>query len=267
MMNSKIRRGSLTLILILIFAFAGFVHAQDSIVLEDLPILDSNASITDSFDDEISTHLYAFHASEGDIVTVQMVQDTDELDPLLVLLDAAGAVLAADDDSGTTFLSASIANFEIPADGTYFIVATSRDFIEGTDSPAAEVEYTLSLVGNTLPDGFEADEVELEIAPLDYGQVMDSESTEDIPAALFVFEGAAGDSVTVLVESDEFPTIIHLFDPTGARLAVDPSAITGLELTEDGVYLILATDVFFYDVLEADSFYSGGVFVLSLDGS
>jgi hypothetical protein len=84
---------------------------------------------------------------------------------------------------------------------------------------------------------------------------------------LFVFEGTAGDIVTVLVESDEFPTIIHLFDPTGARLAVDPSAITSLELTEDGVYLILATDVFFYDVLEDNGFYSGGVFVLSLDGS
>jgi hypothetical protein len=263
----KIYRGSLALILILMFTFAGFIHAQDSIVLEDLPILASNASISDSFDDEINTHLYAFHASEGDIVNIEMVQATDDLDPFLVLLDASGAVLAADDDSGSTFLSAAIVNFEIPADGAYLVLATSLNFIEGTDSPVEEVEYTLALSGNTLPDGFNADEVELETTTLNYGLVIDSESTEDIPAALFVFEGTAGDIVTVLVESDEFPTIIHLFDPTGARLAVDPSAITSLELTEDGVYLILATDVFFYDVLEDNGFYSGGVFVLSLDGS
>ena len=68
MTNSKFRRGRLSLILILIFTLAGFVHAQDSIVLEDLTILDSNASITDSFDDEISTHLYAFHASEPSLM-------------------------------------------------------------------------------------------------------------------------------------------------------------------------------------------------------
>ena len=80
-----------------------------------------------------------------------------------------------------------------------------------------------------------------------------------------MFEGAAGDIVAVQVESDAFPTVLYVFDPSGARLAVDPSTITGLELTEDGTYLIVAADVFFYEAAEQSTFFEGGVFVLALD--
>lgn len=256
-----------TLIFILILGLVGLVHAQDSEILDTLPILESNDSINALFDSDISTHLYTFHASSGDIVNIGMTQDSDDLDPFLVLLDASGAVLAMDDDSGSVFLAAEIINFEIPDDGTYLILATSPSFLEGTDSASDEVRYTVSVTGNATPNGFDTNEVTLEAIGLDYGLVIESESSDTAPATFFVFEGTQGDIVNVLVESDEFPTIIHIFSPSGERLAVDPSAITDLELPEDGLYLILATDVFFYEAMLDDTYFLGGAFTLSLEGS
>jgi hypothetical protein len=255
----------ISLVLITIFAFLGIVSAQDTVVLDTLTLLESGDSGSAAFNDEINTHLYAFHATAGDVVSIVMTQTSEDLDPLLVLLDANGAVLASDDDSGSVQLAAAITDFEIPDDGTYLILATSTVFLEGTDSPSDELEYTLSLVGNTTPDDFVATEVELGATELEYGNIVESESSDDAPAAFFVFEGAAGDIVAVQVESDTFPTVLYVFDPSGARLAVDPSAITGLELTEDGTYLILAADVFFYEAAELDTFFEGGVFVLALN--
>jgi hypothetical protein len=101
---------------------------------------------------------------------------------------------------------------------------------------------------------------------LEYGDSVDADSTESNPVVFFVFEGSEGDVVDIMVQSDEFPTLLHIFDPEGTHLGVDPSAITGVELPEVGLYLILATDAFFYDVLSDDTYFIGGNFVLSLDG-
>ncbi|MDQ7027950.1 MAG: PPC domain-containing protein [Anaerolineae bacterium] len=255
------------LILIIVLGLVGIVHAQDNEILDMLPIFESNDSINDTFDAEINTHLYAFYASAGDSVTIGMTQDSDDLDPFLVLLDISGAVLAMDDDSGSVFLAAEITDFEIPADNTYLILATSLSFLEGTDSASDELRYTVSVTGNVAPSDIDTNEVTLEAIGLDYGLVVEGESADTTPATFFVFEGTQGDIVNVLVESDEFPTIIHVFSPAGDRLAVDPSAITSLELPDDGLYLILATDVFFYEAMQEDSYFLGGAFTLSLNNS
>jgi len=140
-------------------------------------------------------------------------------------------------------------------------------FLEGSDDTMDNLDYTLSVTGNTMPDGFDSDTVELVVTPLNYGVQVQGESSDDAQVALFAFEGAAGDVVDVWVDSQEFPTVLYVFDPQGARLAVDPSAITGLALPEDGTYLILATDVFFYEAMQTDTFYVGGAFTLALNGS
>lgn len=64
-------------------------------------------------------------------------------------------------------------------------------------------------------------------------------------------------------------TILHVFSPFGARIAVNDdsedgtnSEIAELELTEDGTYLIFATDVFFYDV---DDTTTEGAYTVSVE--
>lgn len=63
----------------------------------------------------------------------------DQIDPLLVLLDDEGEVLAADDDSGGA-TNAVIVNFELPADGTYTVlVSHSLGGFDGQVAVAYEV--------------------------------------------------------------------------------------------------------------------------------
>jgi len=63
----------------------------------------------------------------------------------------------------------------------------------------------------------------------------------------WVFEGAQGDEVTIILYSDEFDTELALLDPDGATVFTDDdggpgqsSLIQGLRLTADGTYTILA---------------------------
>jgi hypothetical protein len=96
------------------------------------------------------------------------------------------------------------------------------------------------------------------------------------PVFYFIFDGLAGQVVDIAMESDEFDTVLHVFAPGGNRIAVNDdydgetnSAIVGLELPEDGVYLVFATDVFFYNAVNEDTeslVYTGGEFQITLIG-
>ncbi|MEL7235989.1 MAG: hypothetical protein AAGK74_15905, partial [Chloroflexota bacterium] len=66
---------------------------------------------------------------------------------------------------------------------------------------------------------------------------------------------------------------LYLFSPGGERIAINDdfdgtnSRIMNVELPETGLYLIFATDVFWYNVLEGDDAllsYTGGDFTIAL---
>ena len=86
---------------------------------------------------------WVFTGAVGDVVLIDMVAAEDsQLDPLLSLLDSAGAVLVTDDDGGVG-LNARIGPYVLPASGEYTIVASRYN---GTGS------YRLSLhTLNTAP--------------------------------------------------------------------------------------------------------------------
>lgn len=246
---------------------AAVSHAQTAqIPLEELPLMESGSVLQDSFDEDVTARLYAFQASAGDIVSVAMVQSDEEgeLDPYLLLFAPDGELLASDDDSGSVFLSALIDRVELPSDGTYLVLATSLYYIESTSPDVTEPQdYLIGMEGATTPD---TDEISIEALPMAYGDTLDAESTLTHPGVFFAFAGDAGDVVSVLMDSEEFPTLLHLFAPGGERIATDASAITEVELEAEGVYLILATDAFFYEALQEDTFFLGGAFTLALDG-
>lgn len=269
-MHHTLRRVSGWLVLLGLLWGGGLLSAQEaeSIDMDALPLLEPDTTLEARFAETVTSHLYALQASAGDLLTLSMTQEADsELDPFLVLLDTSGAVLSVDDDSGDEFLSARIADYAIEEDGTYLLLASSLVYIDGTVSETdVEQGYTLTLAGNTPPD--DSDEtLALQAQALTYGDSVEGSSEAQAPAAFYVFEGAAGDVISAMVESSEFATVLHLFAPTGERLAVDPSAISGLELDDDGRYLLLATDPFFYEApLLDEGFFTGGRFTLSLEG-
>lgn len=80
--------------------------------------------------------LWTFTGSAGQTVTI--AQDSAQIDAYLELLGPAGQGIASNDDGGVG-LNALIANFELPEDGTYTIVACSF-----WTSDAGEYQLTLT---------------------------------------------------------------------------------------------------------------------------
>lgn len=259
------RKITYTLIILFSLLIIPFVQAQDAY---ELPAAADGDTITDSFEENITARLYAFYGSSGDSVTINMVQASNDLDPFLILLDTEGAVLAYDDDSGSTSLSASLSNVALEDDGIYFVMATSLNFADGDESTTNdELPYQISFSGQSTPNGITDDSIITleDIQVLVAGNSITGEATEDNPAALFFFEGANGDDVTISLQNAEFAfTVLHVLDPDGSRIAVDPS-ITTLTLEQDGVYLVIATEQFFYEAMDDGSFFEGGAFVLVIE--
>jgi hypothetical protein len=259
------------LLMLLLLALSGVASAQqpDTITLPDMPVLQADAPLEATLGSETTAHLYGFFATEGDTITLSMTQaDDSDLDPYLVLLDASGAVLAADDDSGETFLAAEISAFDVPADGSYFVLASSLLFVEGTElATTEELPYTLTLSGNTLPetDSNTADServLQVNAPRLIPDETITGEITPEQAAYFYVVTAEEAQRITVQMVSEQFSTVLNLFDPTGTRIAFDPSALTAFELPDEGAYLLLAADLFFYEATADDAFFTGGAYEL-----
>ncbi len=68
------------------------------------------------------SYIFSFEGREGDTLTASATSLTrGEVDPLLVLTDASGAALVADDDGGGA-LDARIERYVLPADGRYRLI-------------------------------------------------------------------------------------------------------------------------------------------------
>ncbi len=67
---------------------------------------------------------YVFEATEGDVITIGLLVTNNSFDAFLVLLNADGDELIINDDRSPRVRDSQIADFTIPATGTYTIVAT-----------------------------------------------------------------------------------------------------------------------------------------------
>lgn len=99
------------------------------------------STVTGIIGDEASAVTYAFLARDGDVVTIEMTATDGDLDPLLLLFSAESVQLAQDDDSGPG-KNARIAAFSIPADGTYYVIATRYEFQNGQTRGSYQLSLT-----------------------------------------------------------------------------------------------------------------------------
>jgi hypothetical protein len=268
------------LLLALLLAVSGIVSAQQPdtdtstpVPLPQMTMLAADDPVEATLGAETTGRLYGFVATEGDTIRIDMTQadEGSSLDPYLVLLDSTGAVLASDDDSGETFLAARLDDIEIPADGSYYVLASSLLFIEGSQLDVTDdLPYTLTLSGNTPPDdltestGSDSDDpvLTLDAPRLTVDERPAADITPEQPARFYVIEGEANQRITVQVVSEQFATVLNLFDPAGNRTAFDPSALTAFELPDDGMYLLMVADLFFYEAGNDGTFFTGGAYEL-----
>lgn len=190
---------------------------------------------------------YSFEGRSGQRVVVDM--SSDNIDPYLILLSPQGRDLAQDDD-GAGGNNARLA-FTLPEDGTYTVLANSF-------GPRETGNYALQVVtgANSANAGDSS------------GQLMSGQQgVSTLPMAIegvlglnsqilsqdgsryeeFMFDGNAGQQVTIALDSREFDPFVILVGPDGEVLGsnddVSPSSFNaGLSVTlpSTGRYRVLA---------------------------
>ncbi|MBL8131027.1 MAG: PPC domain-containing protein [Anaerolineae bacterium] len=183
---------------------------------------------------------YIFTGSSGDTVVIN--QHSDDFDSYLRLLDASGAELSSNDDSGGS-LDSQIGPFPLPSTGSYTIRASSL-------SGEATGDFTLSLN-------------RIESQAIAYGDSVEVEFTDKAREQYFTFSGAYGDIVTITADSNRaVDTNLTLNDPYNSQVMFDEDGGSGSDPEIDGASLF--ADGTFTIILRAvDS--ANGTVVVTLD--
>ncbi|HLO49827.1 MAG TPA: trypsin-like peptidase domain-containing protein [Kamptonema sp.] len=153
--------------------------------------------------------LYSFEGKAGQEVTIDM--KSQDIDPYLILLGPAQRELAQDDDGGGNKDARIVVT--LPADGTYTILANSYEARESGS-------YTLELKGSApsqIPPPESRSLILREEGVLAQGApVLQSDGSL---YREYTFEGRAGQSVTITLESSEFDPYLALFAPNNRLVA------------------------------------------------
>ena len=156
--------------------------------LAPLPLAYGESAIG-SLDSQQVARYYSFAAQAGELVTIDLERgDTGDLDAYVTLADGEFQSLIEDDDSGEG-QNARIADYRIPADGRYHIIATRYEGAAGATS--GEYRLTLDILDSTLAD------LPPDTATLTYGTSVTGEINANNPADLYAFYGRAGEIVSI----------------------------------------------------------------------
>jgi hypothetical protein len=165
----------------------------------------------------------------GDVVNISMIGHGDLTDTYLELYGPEGDLLTSNDDSLNDAF-ARILNYVLPESGTYTIVASGYSGLVGP--------YHLTLA-----------RVDLEEFPIAYGQTQSGKLKPAMPQERWLFEGRAGDvvSVSMIGYGDLTDTSLELYDADGALLIGNDDSlndafarILGYTLPASGAYTIVA---------------------------
>lgn len=226
-------------------------------------VLDFGQTALGELTTESQVGRYTFFGTAGDVITIQL--DSENFDPKFRLLDADGVVLVEDDDSGEG-LNALVTDFTLPRDGEYVLEvdgfrgpAGDRQLLGGfsvlvnrTDQ-AAQAAPTVA--PTTAPDATPEPTavVEATSAPvvpsggaIVSGSPVTGELTENTQIAAYTFNGSAGDTVTIELNSDDFDPLVRLIGSDGAVVGEDDDGGGGVQarlsdivLPATGTYTIL----------------------------
>lgn len=186
---------------------------------------------------EDARQVYFFEARRGDVVSVEMTPLEGTLDPVLVLTDNAGNVLASSDDVGGT-LGAAIETIQIPEDNYYFVIATRYGY--GLGVTEGTFELSLQRVGVVSAAG----------VYLSFGDSVVGSIDGNAPSVRYVFEAERGDIIDVQMRriSGNLDSYVAVMNEKGEIIATNDdltetldAAIEGLLILEPGFYTIMAS--------------------------
>jgi hypothetical protein len=144
--------------------FNGGVNAGFDVILEEaaLPI-QLGSSVVGNINNSNTKDAYTFDAASGETVSIEMNATSGSLDPLVILLNPNGQVIADNDDSPLLDTRNSYLEQVIPGDGTYTVLATRYgQIIGGTEGDYVLNVETVSSVVDTTDDADVATDTETE---------------------------------------------------------------------------------------------------------
>lgn len=231
----------------------------NNILVENLrPSSDNDYIIHAQLSKYHQAQLYTFQASAEQQLSIMM--RSKDFDAFLIVLDSYGNVIAVNDDHNTSeqlySLDAAM-TLTLPHTGLYFLLASSFHYIDTilTDDNINTLNYHILMT--TQQDGKE----DITIMPrnalaraLRSGDFLRREHYKPQSVSYFSFDAAVGDTVHLRLYSDDFDTLLQLYAPNGQRVAVSDDAPgqgtnSSIHYTVPitGRYLVLASDVFFYN--------------------
>ncbi|MFQ3534300.1 MAG: hypothetical protein SNJ58_00345 [Aggregatilineales bacterium] len=162
--------------------------------------------------------IYAFQGQQGEIIDAVMRRLDGNLDPALLLLDSANALVGRDDD-GADGLNAALSAIVLPRTETYFLVATRFGQAQGTT--AGRFSLTLERVGAAADP-----ELEAETFPLRYGETAVRELNDAQPQHIYTFAALRGDLISIRMTriSGDLDSVLILADAEGNVLLVNDEA-------------------------------------------
>ncbi|MCP4427596.1 MAG: hypothetical protein GY803_24180 [Chloroflexi bacterium] len=182
-------------------------------------------------------HIWTFDGTAGNLVSVVLTPNNNQMDAILNLYGPDGQRLVALDE-GFSGDAEVISGYELPVTGVYSILVSSFSSAGGA--------YTLA-----LDEGGEATQNFHDAGDLAYDNSK-SETLRNSEAHAWFFQGRAGDAVNIVVRplNDLLDLEVWLFDPDIQRLAAQDEFAAGdsegieLTLPDDGQYLILVREFF-----------------------
>ncbi len=262
-------------LLVVLLALVGAVRAQTPTALT---VVGAGDEVEGALQGSVTARLYATNLSDGNRFFEEMEAAGEGgvvVDPFMVLLGSSGEVLAYGDDWGDA-RAASVQGLEPPYAGTYLVLASTSTHINALGNPPPlerRHDYAVRVSRGTTQQTFDAT-LEINLAEIAYGESRSGLSTAEEPVFYYALNAEAGETFDIKLTSDDFDTLLYLFDPVGDRVGVNDnedgtdSAIIGYEAQRTGQYLIFATDVYFYKAADEEPRglpFRGGVFELSVD--
>jgi hypothetical protein len=200
---------------------------------------------------------YRFQAQQNDLITVDMLRASGNLSASLAITNASLQELINHTDSATsTANNPQIVEWLVPADGTYYLVASRSQ-----ETTAGGYRLSLTSAGNAFAD------VPANVRRVRYGTSITGTIDDITPNIRYAFFGEAGDVIRLAMDrsSGDLDPVISVLNIHGRVLVSDDNSgidrnarIDRYTLPNTGVYYIEAGRV------EGESVGSGGSFLLVL---
>lgn len=201
-----------------------------------LPLLE-DAPVEGELTNERFAHYYRFEANANEIVSVDMKRLSGGLDAFLAIATESGTELISNDDTEGS-QNAAIADFLIPADGAYYVVATRYARAEGQTQ--GRYRLTFQRKGNA----FEGVPDDIRFIP--YGSTITGSIDDATPAILYAFYGQQGESVTAAMNrgDGDLDPVLEILDAAQRVLASNDDS-DGSQNARIDRYTLPATGVYY----------------------